>query len=90
MQASPCGFARMEAEGKNLIIKLSDTMNNERLSTNLNMNRPDETLNYELDLLVKSDPFIHIDNEGRAKVIAEKKIHKINLHYKSLFVKWFF
>lgn len=59
--------------GKELIIKLGDSMNNNRLSTNLNPFILDDTTKSELNLLIKSDPLINIDSEGRAIIIAEKK-----------------
>ena len=59
--------------GKELIIKLGDSMNNNRLSTNLNPFILDDTTKSELNLLIKSDPLINIDSEGRAMIIAEKK-----------------
>ena len=61
-------------KGRNLIIKLADSMNNSRLSTNLNKSSIEDT-NYkvELELLVKSNPLISIDSEGRALVISENK-----------------
>ena len=49
-------------------------MNNNRLSTNLNP-LLDVIVNSELDLLIKAEPLIHIDYEGRAIIISEKKIH---------------
>jgi len=60
-------------KGKQLISKLGDTMNNNRLSTNSNPLIIDETTKLELDLLIKSKPLIHIDSEGRAMIIHEKK-----------------
>lgn len=59
--------------GKNLIIKLGDTMNNSRLSTNPNSIILDEKTKLELKNLINSKALIHIDEEGRAKIIAEKK-----------------
>ena len=59
--------------GKELIIKLGDSMNNNILSTNLNPFILDDTTKSELNLLIKSDPLINIDSEGRAMIIAEKK-----------------
>jgi len=63
----------LTAKGKELIIKLGDTMNNNRLSTNSNILVLDEITKSELDLLIKSEPLIHIDSEGRAMIISEKK-----------------
>ena len=50
-------------------------MNNNRLSINLNPLILDVIVNSELDLLIKAEPLIHIDYEGRAMIISEKKIH---------------
>ena len=55
------------------MIKLGDCMNNNRLSTNLNPLILDEIVKSELDLLIKAEPLIHIDSEGRAMIISEKK-----------------
>ena len=52
------------------MIKLGNTMNNNRLTTNLNPLILDETTKSELDLLIKSESLIHIDSEGRAKIIS--------------------
>ena len=60
-------------KGKELIIKLGDTMNNNRLSTNSNSLIMDEATKLELDLLIKSEPLVHVDSEGRAIIISEKK-----------------
>ena len=60
-------------KGKQLIIKLGDSMNNNRLSTNSNPSILDETSKLELELLIKSKPLICIDSEGRAIVINENK-----------------
>jgi hypothetical protein len=54
-------------------MKLGDTMNNNRLSTNSNPLTLDETTKSELDLLINSKPLINIDYEGRAMIIHEKK-----------------
>ena len=48
-------------------------MNNNRLSTNSNPLILDYNTKSELDLLIKSKPLIHIDYEGRAMIISEKK-----------------
>lgn len=63
----------LTTKGKELIIKLGDTMNNNRLSTNSNPLILDETTKSELSLLIKSEPLIDIDSEGRAKIIYENK-----------------
>ena len=60
-------------KGKELIIKLGDTMNNNRLSTNSNSLIMDEATKLELDLLIKSEPLVYVDSEGRAIIISEKK-----------------
>lgn len=57
-------------KGKELIIKLGDSMNNNRLSTNLNPFILDANTKIELNNLINSKPLIHIDNEGRAKIIS--------------------
>ena len=59
--------------GKELIIKLGDSMNNNRLSTNTNPIVLDDATKSELNTLIKSDPLINIDAEGRAIIISEKK-----------------
>nr|QDG01258.1 LAGLIDADG endonuclease [Scytalidium sp.] len=48
-------------------------MNNNRLSTNPNPIILDDITKSELNNLIKSDPLINIDSEGRAMVISEKK-----------------
>lgn len=48
-------------------------MNNNRLSTNLNLLILDENTKSELSLLIKSKPLIHIDSQGRAMIISENK-----------------
>lgn len=60
-------------KGKELIIKLGDNMNNNRLSTNLNPKILDDITKSELNILIQSDPLIDIDSEGRAMIISEKK-----------------
>lgn len=60
-------------KGKELIIKLGDSMNNNRLSTNLNPFIIDETTKSELKEFINSEPLVHIDSEGRAKIISENK-----------------
>ncbi len=59
--------------GKELMIKLSNTMNDNRLSTNPSPKILDTKTQFELDLLIKSEPLISIDSEGRAMVISENK-----------------
>lgn len=54
-------------------MRLVDSMNNNRLSTNLNPIILDDTTKSELDILIKSDPLIKIDSQGRAMIISEKK-----------------
>ena len=63
----------LTAKGKELIIKLGDSMNNNRLSTNPNPVILDDKFKSELETLIKSDPLIKIDSEGRAMIISEKK-----------------
>jgi hypothetical protein len=60
-------------KGKNLIIKLGDSMNNSRLSTNSNRITLDNETKSELTLLMKSEPLITVDSEGRAMI---KKTNK--------------
>jgi hypothetical protein len=60
-------------EGKNLIIKLGDSMNNSRLSNNSNRITLDNKTKSELTLLMKSEPLICVDSEGRAMI---KKTNK--------------
>lgn len=59
--------------GKELMIKLSNTMNDNRLSTNPSPKILDINTQFELDLLIKSAPLISIDSEGRAMIISENK-----------------
>lgn len=73
-------------KGKQLIIKLGDTMNNNRLSTNSNLLTLDNTTKSELDLLFKSKPLINIDSEGRAIVIHEKKYIRSTYIIKAIFL----
>jgi len=72
-------------KGKELIIKLGDCMNNNRLSTNLNP-LLDEIVKSELDLLIKAEPLIHIDSEGRAMIISEKKYIRSTYIIKAYFL----
>lgn len=67
-------------KGKELIIKLGETMNNNRLSTNSDQLVLDAEERSELDKLIKSEPLISIDSEGRAMIKSEKKIHKVYIH----------
>lgn len=67
------------------MIKLADTMNNNRLSTNSNPLTLDMTIKSELDLLIKSKPLIDIDSEGRAKIIPENKYIRSTYIIKVLF-----
>ena len=76
----------LTAKGKELIIKLGDTMNNNRLSTNSNILVLDEITKSELDLLIKSEPLIHIDSEGRAMIISEKKYIRSTYIIKAYFI----
>lgn len=61
----------LTSKGKELIIKLGDSMNNNRLSTNPII--LDDATKSELSILIKSDPLINIDSEGRAIIISEGK-----------------
>ena len=72
--------------GKKLILKLGDTMNNNRLSTNPIPLILDETTKSELDLLIKSEPLIHIDSEGRAKIISDNKYIRSTYIIKTYFL----
>lgn len=60
-------------KGKQLIIKLGSTMNNNRLSTNSNPLTLDNVSKSELNLLIRSKPLISIDSEGRAMIIKDRK-----------------
>jgi hypothetical protein len=73
-------------KGKELIKKLGDSMNNNRLSTNSNPIILDEIFKSELDLLIKSEPLIHIDSEGRAMIILEKKYIRSTYIIKAYFL----
>lgn len=73
-------------KGKELMIKLADTMNNNRLSTNSNSLTLDMTTKSELDLLIKSKPLINIDSEGRAMIIHEKKYIRSTYIIKAIFL----
>lgn len=72
-------------KGRNIIIKLADTMNNSRLSTNINKS-PIENLNLklELELLEKSKPLIRINSEGRALWISKKRWIRTTLIIKAV------
>lgn len=72
-------------KGKELMIKLGDTMNNNRLSTNSNPLILDMATKSELDLLIKSKPLIEIDSEGRAKIIHENKYIRSTYIIKAIF-----
>lgn len=72
-------------KGKQLIIKLGDTMNNNRLSTNSNPLTIDNATKSELDLLIKSKPLISIDSEGRAMIIHNKKYIRSTYIIKAIF-----
>jgi len=73
-------------KGKQLIIKLGDTMNNNRLSTNSNPLTMDVATKSELDLLIKSKPLINIDSEGRAMIIHEKKYIRSTYIIKAIYL----
>jgi len=72
--------------GKELIIKLGDTMNNNRLSTNPNRLILDKDEKSKLDALIKSDPLISVDSEGRAFIIKEKKYIRSTYVIKAIFL----
>ena len=76
----------LTTKGKELIIKLGDTMNNNRLSTNSNPLILDETTKSELDILIKSEPLIEIDSEGRAKIIDDNKYIRSTYIIKAYFI----
>jgi len=76
-------------KGKELIIKLGDTMNNNRLSTNSNQLILDITTKSELDILIKSKPLIYVDSEGRAIIIKERKYIRSTYIIKAIFYKDF-
>ena len=61
-------------------------MNNNRLSTNSNILVLDEITKSELDLLIKSEPLIHIDYEGRAMIISENKYIRSTYIIKAYFI----
>jgi hypothetical protein len=73
-------------KGKELMIKLGDTMNNNRLSTNSNPLTIDMSTKSELDLLIKSKPLIEVDSEGRAMIIHEKKYIRSTYIIKAIFL----
>src|SRR5690606_1455960 len=73
-------------KGKELIIKLGDTMNNNRLSTNPNRLVLDAEERSELDKLVKSEPLISVDSEGRAMIKSEKKYIRSTYIIKAMFL----
>jgi hypothetical protein len=60
-------------EGKKLICMLGDTMNNNRLSTNSNPLTLNVFTSSKLDSLIKSNPLIKIDYQGRAFIKEENK-----------------
>lgn len=72
-------------KGKQLIIKLGDNMNNNRLSTNIKPLTLDMATKSELDLLIISKPLINIDSEGRAMIIHEKKYITSSYIIKAIF-----
>lgn len=80
-------------KGKNIIKNLGDIMNNNRLSSNENPIILDENTKSELDLLIKSEPLINIDSEGRAMIIYNKKYIRSTYIIKAIFfngsVKYF-
>jgi hypothetical protein len=73
-------------KGKELMIKLADSMNNNRLSTNSNPLTIDMTTKSESDLLIKSKPLINIDSKGGAMIIHEKKYIRSTYIIKAIFL----
>jgi hypothetical protein len=73
-------------KGRELIIKLGDTMNNNRLSTNSNPFTLDESVKSKLYILIKSEPLIKVDSEGRAIIIHEKKYIRSTYIIKATFL----
>lgn len=73
-------------KGKELIIKLGDSMNNNRLSTWLSPVILDKTFKSQLDLLIKSEPLIDIDSQGRAMIISKKKYIRSTYIIKAYFL----
>nr|UEX92750.1 LAGLIDADG endonuclease [Ophiocordyceps lanpingensis] len=73
-------------KGKELIIKLGDSMNNNRLSTCLSPVILDKTFKSQLDLLIKSEPLIDIDSQGRAMIISKKKYIRSTYIIKAYFL----
>lgn len=64
----------LSEKGRSIIVKLADTMNNSRLSTNPNKSLIENfDLKSELLYLEKSEPLISIDSEGRALWISKKR-----------------
>lgn len=61
-------------------------MNNSRLSTNLNGLVLDAKERSELDKLVKSEPLISVDSEGRAMIKSEKKYIRSTYIIKAIFL----
>lgn len=59
-------------------------MDNNRLTTNSNPLTLDEVTKSELDALIKTEPLISIDSEGRAMVISEKNISDLHTLLKLL------
>ncbi len=73
-------------KGKNLIIRLGDTMNNNRLSTNTNPIVLNEKERSELNELIKSEPLVKVDSEGRAMIISAKKYIRSTYIIKATFL----
>jgi hypothetical protein len=65
-------------------------MNNNRLSTNTNPFTLDKLVKSELDRLIKSEPLIEIDSEGRAIIINEKKYIRSTYIIKATFLNDYF
>ena len=73
-------------DGKELIIKLGNSMNNNRLSTNSNPLVFDTESKSKLNLLIKSKALINVDSEGRAKIISENKYIRSTYIIKAIFL----
>lgn len=59
--------------GKELILKLANSMNNGRLSTNSDRLIIDSQTKYALEELIKSEPLISVNSDGRAMILKDGK-----------------
>ena len=59
--------------GKELILKLANSMNNSRLSTSSDKFIIDSKTKYALEELIKLEPLISVNSEGRAMILKEHK-----------------